>query len=51
MTLKNNIRDEKKRNTIKTEKQQKYDHYYVEKLIKMNILHVKKYYILIKKES
>ena len=49
MTLKNNIRDEKC-NTTKTEKQQNYDHYYVEKLIMMNILHVKKYYNLIKKE-
>ena len=33
-----------------TKKQQKYQHYYQEKLINMNILHVKKYYHLIKVE-
>ena len=35
-------------NTILTEKQQKYQHYHLEKLINMNILQVKKYYLLIK---
>ena len=35
-------------NIILTEKQQKYQHYHLEKLIKMNILQVKKYYLLIK---
>ena len=33
-----------------TEKQQKYHHYHLEKLINMNILPVKKYYLLIKGE-
>ena len=35
-------------NRILTEKQQKYQHYRLEKLIKMNILQVKKYYFVIK---
>ena len=38
----------KKCNMILTEKQQKYQHYYLEKLINMNILQVKKYCLLIK---
>ena len=33
--------------TISTEKLQKYQHYYQEKLIIMNILQMKKYYLLI----
>ena len=33
-------------NLILTEKQQKYQHYHLEKLISMNILQVKKYYLL-----
>ena len=37
-------------NMILTEKQQKYQHYNPEKLINMNILQVKKYYLLIKEE-
>ena len=37
-------------NMILTEKQQKYQHYHPEKLINMNILQVKKYYLLIKEE-
>ena len=36
-------------NKILTEKQQKYQHYHLEKLINMNVLQVKKYYLLIKK--
>ena len=36
---------------ILTEKQQKYQHYHPEKLINMNILQVKKYYLLIKEEQ
>ena len=32
----------------RTEKQQKYQHYHLKKLINMNILQVKKYYLLIK---
>ena len=35
-------------NFILTEKQQKYLHYHLEKLINMIILHVKKYCLLIK---
>ena len=35
-------------NLILVEKQQKYQHYHVEKLINMNILQLKKYYFLIK---
>ena len=37
-------------NTILTEKLEKYQHYYLEKLINMNILQVKKYYFTIKRE-
>ena len=37
-------------NTILTEKQKKYQHYDLEKLINMNILQVRKYYLLIKAE-
>ena len=37
-------------NTMLTEKQQKYQNYHLEKLINMNILQVKKYYLLIKKK-
>ena len=35
-------------NAILTEKQQKYQHYHLEKLININILQVKKYCLLIK---
>ena len=35
-------------NMILIEKQQKYQHYHLEDLINMNILQVKKYYLLIK---
>ena len=35
-------------NTTSTEKLQKYEHYYLEKLINMNILQMKEYYLLIK---
>ena len=37
-------------NIMLTEKQQKCQHYHLEKLINMNILQVKKYYFLIKEE-
>ena len=40
----------KKCNMILTEKQQKYQLYHLEKLINMNLLRVKKYYLLIKEE-
>ena len=40
--------EEKKCNIILTEKQQKYQHYHLEKLINLNILQVKKYCVLIK---
>ena len=42
--------DIKNCNMMLTEKQQKYQHYHLEKLINMNILQVKKYYLLIKEE-
>ena len=35
---------------ILTEKQEKYQHYHLEKIINMNILLVKKYYHLIKEK-
>ena len=38
-------------NMILTKKKQKYQHYHLEKLINMNILEVKKYYLLIKVEQ
>ena len=45
------IRSEMKNcNMILPEKQQKYRHYYLEKLINMNISQVKKYCLLIKVE-
>ena len=37
----------KNRNTILAEKQQKYQHYHLEKLKNMNILKVNKYYLII----
>ena len=37
-------------NMILIEKQQKYQHYRREKIINMNILQMKKYYLLIKEE-
>ena len=40
----------KNNNMILTEKQQKYQHYHLEKLINMDILQAKKYYHLIKVE-
>ena len=49
MAIDDKIRDEKC-NTILTEKQQKHQYYRLEKLINMNILQVKKYYLLIKEE-
>ena len=47
MTIDDKVTDENC-NIILTEKQQKYQHYHREKLINMNILQVKKYYLLIK---
>ena len=38
----------KNHNLVLTEKQQKYQHNHLEKLINMNILHVKKHSLLIK---
>ena len=38
-------------NMILTEKEQKYQHHHPQKLINMNILHVKKYYLLIREQS
>ena len=49
MTIDDKIKDEDY-NTILTEKQQKYEHYRQVKLSNMNILDVKKYYLLIKVE-
>ena len=37
-------------NTILAERQQKYQHYHLDKLINMNILQVKKYCLLIKEK-
>ena len=48
MTIDDKIRDDIRYNIILTEKQQKYQHYYQEKFINMNILQVKKYCLLIK---
>ena len=50
MTIDEKIRDKKNYNMILTEKQQKYQHYHPEKSINMNILQVKKYYLLIKEK-
>ena len=49
MATDDKIRDEKL-NIILTEKQQRFQHYHSEKLININILQVKKHYLLIKKE-
>ena len=49
MTTDDKIRD-KNRIIILTEEQQKYRQYHPEKLINMNILQVKKYYLLTKEE-
>ena len=49
MAIDDKIKDEKY-NTILKEKQQKYRHYRLERLIHMNILQAKKYYHLIKVE-
>ena len=45
MTIDVKIIDEKY-NMILTEKQQKYQHYLLVKLINMNLLQVKKYYLI-----
>ena len=50
MTTDDKIKDEKLHMML-TEKQRKYQHYHLEKLISMNILQVKKYYHLIKVEQ
>ena len=47
MTIDDKLKDEK---LVLTEKQQKYQHCHLEKLINLNILQVKKYYLLIKEE-
>ena len=49
MTIDDKIRNEIYNMTL-TENQQKYQHYHLEKLINMNILHVKKYCLPIKEE-
>ena len=41
----------KKCNKILTEKEQKYHYYHQVQLINMNILQVKKYYLLLKKDG
>ena len=50
MTTDDKIRDDINCNMILTVKQQKYQHYLLEKLINMNILQLKKYSLLIKNE-
>ena len=47
MTIDDKLKDEK---LVLTEKQQKYQRCHLEKLINLNILQVKKYYLLIKEE-
>ena len=47
MTIEDKIKI-KNYNAILTEKQQTYQHYHLEKLINMNILQLKKYFLLIK---
>ena len=42
--------DVKNQHKILTAKLQKYQHYHLEKLINVNILQVKKYYLLIREE-
>ena len=42
--------DDKIRDMILTKRQQKYQHYHLEKFINLNILHVKKYCLMIKEE-
>ena len=42
--------EEENCNMILTEKQQKYEYYYLKKFINMNILQEKKCYLLIKEE-
>ena len=49
ITIDDKIRDEKLQCNI-NKKQQKYQHYHLEKLINMNILQVKKYYPRIEEE-
>ena len=49
MTVDDKIRDEKLQYDF-TEKRQKYKHYHLEKLMNKNILQLKKYHLLIKKE-
>ena len=48
MTIDDKIIDEKLQYDISRERQQKYQHYHHVKFINMNILQVKKYYLLIK---
>ena len=48
MTILDDKLELKNCNVILTEKQQKYQHHHLEKLINMNILQVKKYCLLIK---
>ena len=43
--------DMKNYNMILTDKQKKFQHYYQIKLININVSHMNKYYLLIKKES
>ena len=49
MTIDDMIRDEKPK-IVLTEKQEKDQHYDLEKLINMNVLQMKEYYLLIKEE-
>ena len=49
MTIDDMIRDEKSQ-IVLTEKQEKDQHYYLEKLINMNVLQMNEYYLLIKEE-
>ena len=50
MTIDDKVRDKKNCNTLLTEKYQKYNYYRLENMINMNMLQVKRYYLLIKQE-
>ena len=50
MKIDDKIRDEKLQYDINIEAANKYPHYHMEKFINMNILQVKKYFLLIKEK-
>ena len=50
MTIDDDIRDEKLQYDINREAAKQYQHYHEEELINMNILQVKKYFLLMNEE-